>query len=162
MGLRKILITLDGSDLAETALEYAIRVAEPGAHLHLLSVIVHDNTESFVSVANSVEIAFTGAPAYPIATRPTESEEINHAKVYLGKIKARLEQRGYTVSLEAVPGEVVSTIVEEAARDHFEVIVMATHGRTGFSKLVLGSVAEGVLHKSTCPVLLVPERSTAL
>jgi nucleotide-binding universal stress UspA family protein len=50
---------------------------------------------------------------------------------------------------------VVGTIID-TARDDYDVIVMATHGRTGFAKVLMGSVAESVLHKAPCPVLLVP------
>ncbi len=162
MGFRKLLVTLDGSNLAATAVEYAMRVAEPGSHIHLLSVLGYDRSDQFVSVANSVEIAFTGAPAYPIVNRPTQSTELTQTKVYLDKVKEHIVEHGFTVSVEAMTGVVVDTIVDEAARLNVDAIVMVTHGRTGFSKLVLGSVAEGVLHKAPCPVLLIPEKSTSL
>jgi nucleotide-binding universal stress UspA family protein len=159
LGFQKILVTLDGSELAETAVEYAMRIADPNAHIHLLSVIVHDNTESLVAVANSIEIALTGAPAYPVLDHLTEAEEIAQTKVYLEKLKGRVEQHGFIVTIEAIAGNAVDSIVDAAANKQFEVIVMATHGRTGVSKLVLGSAVEGVLHRASCPVLVIPMTS---
>jgi len=58
-------------------------------------------------------------------------------------------------------GEAANAIID-TAHDGYEVIVMATHGRTGFSKALLGSVAETVLRQAHCPVLLIPVRATVL
>jgi nucleotide-binding universal stress UspA family protein len=53
---------------------------------------------------------------------------------------------------------VVETIVSVAC-EGFDVIIMATHARSGIKRLALGSVAEGVLRQSPCPIILVPSRS---
>ena len=54
-----------------------------------------------------------------------------------------------------VIGSPASAIVEMAEREHADMIVMATHGRTGLTRLLMGSVAEEVVRKATCPVLTV-------
>ena len=74
---------------------------------------------------------------------------------YLRQIGTWFEQAGFEVTVEVRPGHVIDMIVD-VARDGFDVIVLATHGRTGFSRVALGSVAEGVLHRSPCPVLIIP------
>jgi nucleotide-binding universal stress UspA family protein len=89
--------------------------------------------------------------------KPTE---IVQTKTYLGQWKELIEKNGLNVTIEVTLGTVVDTILEEATRDGFDVIIMGTHGRKGLSKLILGSVAEGVLHRAPCPVLLIPESAT--
>jgi nucleotide-binding universal stress UspA family protein len=88
-----------------------------------------------------------------------DAQVIGERLEYLHRIADDLRAQGFKVGIEAHPGAVIPTIVSTAA--DFDVLVMATHGRTGLSKFLLGSVAEGVLHKSPCPVLLVPARDTA-
>jgi nucleotide-binding universal stress UspA family protein len=53
------------------------------------------------------------------------------------------------------PGQISTTIVEEADRWDADLIVLGTHGRRGFRRLIMGSVSEGVVHKSNKPVLMV-------
>lgn len=162
MGFRKVLVPLDGSQLAEVGLQYAQRVAEPPAEIHLLSIVNDEHVEQqLVSIANSIEIAFAGTLAYPSAAVPTLEENIRLTKRYLEREAERLANRGYTIKVQAVPGPVVDTIIE-VAKDGFDAIIIATHGRTGLAKLVMGSVAEGVVRKSTVPVLLIPARASDL
>lgn len=155
MSFKKILIPLDGSQLAEIALQYVKHVAAPGAEIHLLSVMVDEHLEQFVSIANSVEIAFAGAPAYPTVPNTRSPEAISELKRYLERASEPLLAQGYSVKYEVLPGSVTETIVD-VSRNEFDLILMATHGRTGLSKLVLGSIAEAVLHKASLPVLLIP------
>jgi nucleotide-binding universal stress UspA family protein len=72
--------------------------------------------------------------------------------------------RGTPRTLEAeMPGEdIAQRIVATASGWHADVIVMGTHGRRGVSRLMLGSVAERVLRRARCPVLLVPASVAAL
>lgn len=55
-----------------------------------------------------------------------------------------------------VEGNPVEAILERAAQDQADVIVVGTHGRTGLRRLLIGSVAEGVLRRAPCPVVVVP------
>ena len=69
------------------------------------------------------------------------------------------------ISQDAVPiartGDASTTIVDEAVSNKADLIVMGTHGRRGFQRLLLGSVAESVLRKAPCPVLTVPPGTSA-
>ena len=58
-------------------------------------------------------------------------------------------------------GDVDSTIIKLAQNEHFDMIVMGTHGRTGLAHLLMGSVAERVLRVAPCPVLTIREGTTA-
>jgi universal stress protein A len=64
------------------------------------------------------------------------------------------EQRA-RVAIKVEHGDAVPTIIEVAARDGYDLVVMGTHGRTGLSQLLMGSVAEKVVRQAPCPVLTV-------
>jgi nucleotide-binding universal stress UspA family protein len=57
-----------------------------------------------------------------------------------------------TVILAGVPAEAILSYISE---NQIDLLVMSTHGRTGLARLVFGSVAESIVHRATCPVLLV-------
>ena len=59
--------------------------------------------------------------------------------------------------VDPVTGEPAAAIVEFARSENVDLIVMGTHGRTGFSRLLMGSVAEAVVRKAPCPVLTLKE-----
>jgi nucleotide-binding universal stress UspA family protein len=71
---------------------------------------------------------------------------------FLSKLTA--EQRA-RVAIRVEHGDPVPTILEVAQRDRYDLVVMGTHGRTGLSHLLMGSVAEKVVRQASCPVLTV-------
>ena len=156
MGYRKILVPLDGSKLAEAVLQQVEKIAEPKAHIHLLSVIGHDREDmvaasligagqAFAPVSDPyMQGAFDGPDASMVRQR------------YLETAGEALTLLGYWVTESVVSGNVVDDIVNEARNGAFDVIAMATHGRTGLGRLVLGSVTQGVLDKAPCSVLVMP------
>lgn len=151
MGYHKILVTLDGSELAENALKHALRVAEPDAQVHLLSILEED-WAAVVAMAGMM-----GEP-YPAAADPRAAHDpkaIAAQREYLGTIIKRYEDTPVIFSTEVQSGSVVDTILA-VARDGFDLLVMATHGRTGLGRVILGSVVSDVLPKSPCPVLVAP------
>ncbi len=156
MGYKKILVTLDGSKLAELALQHTLEVAAPGAQIHILSVMAEDRVSEIAALASAMgqSVTLTNEQWPPL--RPASDPRLIHAREdYLLQVSEWLEQVGMEVTVEVRPGNIVDTIVC-VARDGFDVIIMATHGRTGLSRVALGSVAEGVLHRSPCPVLIIP------
>jgi len=156
MGYKNILVTLDGSKLAELALQHTLEVAAPGAQIHILSVMAEDRVGEIAALASAMgtSIALT-SEQWP-SLRPSADPKLLHAREdYLRQVSEWLEQVGMEVTIEVRPGNVIDTIVS-VARDGFDVIIMATHGRTGLSRVALGSIAEGVLHHAPCPVLVVP------
>jgi nucleotide-binding universal stress UspA family protein len=159
MGYKKILVTLDGSKLAELALQHTIEVAAPGAQIHILSVMAEDRVSEIAALASAMgqSVALSSEQWPPLRT--ASDPRLVHAREdYLLQVSEWLEQVGMEVTVEVRPGNIVDTIVS-VARDGFDVVIMATHGRTGLSRVALGSVAEGVLHHSPCPVLIVPATS---
>ncbi len=156
MGYKKILVTLDGSKLAELALSHVIEVAASGAQVHLLSVMAEDRVSEIAALASAMSQPVTVTKEqWPPLHTSSDPRAIYAREDYLRQVSEWLEQVGLRVSVEVRPGNIVDTIVS-VARDGFEVVVMVTHGRTGLSRVALGSVAEGVLHRSPCPVLIIP------
>jgi nucleotide-binding universal stress UspA family protein len=137
MKLERILVPLDGSLLAETALATAVDMARTfGARLQLLRA----------------------AQAHTMpGVDPTDAEvkAVQEAEAYLAEVQARLARAG-TTNLETTVwyGPPAVAIVEAAQFRTVDLIVMTTHGRTGLGRLILGSVAESVLRGSVTPVLL--------
>jgi nucleotide-binding universal stress UspA family protein len=164
MRYKKVLVTLDGSELAERALTHAVRITEPDGYILLLTVVDAVVLEEYVHITDLLSSAMNPAVAFQANHMLKERHLTGDSRVigerleYLQRVADDLRAQGFKVRMEVCPGAVIPTIISTAAE--FDVLVMATHGRTGLSKFLLGSVAEGVLHKSPCPVLLVPARYT--
>lgn len=152
MGFNNILVTLDGSDLAEAALNIALQAASPETKFHLLSVMEED-------WAATLAVAGVMGDPIPLASDPRRAYDPRAIQVqyeYLEKVAKRLNTPTRRVTAQVEPGSVVETILEVARERQIDLIVMATHGRTGITRAILGSVAADVLPKAPCPVLVVP------
>ena len=133
----RILVPLDGSTLGEAILPHARDLAQGcGAELVLLRV------------------AF--APIFP-GTEPVDAQAaaIQEAETYVETVAKVLRDRGLKVEAKVRYGDPVNEILDHVTWGHIDLIAMATHGRTGLTRLVLGSVAERVLRRTFVPVLLV-------
>jgi nucleotide-binding universal stress UspA family protein len=140
---KRIYVPLDGSALAERALPYAEELAGLlGTSIHIVRV---------VDVA-----AFERYTAYgfaPIASEELIVDEEAQCEAYLGEIQREMTSRGYHVSTEKRRGTVVAELA--AATAPGDLVVMASHGRGGLTRVFLGSVAEDMVRRSAAPVLLV-------
>ncbi|EJN58815.1 universal stress protein [Halogranum rubrum] len=135
---KRILIPIDGSPQSAEALEFAL--AEwPDAELTLLHVI------------NPVEAASS-----PGAGVPSGAEQwFENAKADSETLLAEATPPGATVSTMTEVGRPAQAIVEVAEEAGFDHIVMGSHGRTGVSRIILGSVAEAVVRNATVPATVV-------
>lgn len=141
---RHILVPLDGSEVAELALDDACRLAELNdAEITLLHII---------SPIDEVIAAGTDHPIF--IDQQWEARQIE-AKHYLNKVVTRLDCPAITVHAAVQMGAAAETIVDYANTQSVDLIVMATHGRTGLKRLIFGSVAEAVLHQADVPLLLI-------
>lgn len=144
---RRLLVPLDGSELAEEALPHALGLAgRLGSEVILLRVVV----SPYALVAPDLILAGTD-PNLPA---------LNHqAQQYLDSVAARFPKdmpfRGIVCE-----GPVAEAIIDHAAALDADLIIMSTHGRGGVSRWVYGSVAERVLQGSSCPVLLIRSMAT--
>lgn len=141
--IRSILAPTDFSEHSHHALEYARLFAERwGASLHLLNVI-----EPAVFPA---EGGLTPIGAMKIADDMEES-----ANAHLHRMIERPELSGLTIQTSIAYGRASSGIIDYAAENGIDLIVIATHGRTGIEHLIFGSTAERVVREAPCPVLTV-------
>ena len=140
---KKIVIPLDGSLLAEQALSFLPRFVSPlQTHIDLVCVV-----QPWVYALGMSE-------ATPISVINDLHE---NWQAYLHQQEIFLQGLGYTVQSHVLEGDIAAEILALAANKNADLIVMSTHGRSGFRRLALGSVAERVLHNATIPLLLVRE-----
>lgn len=146
----KILVCLDGSELAEQIMLYATEQAiRFQGKLVLLQVVPEP-------VAFSPGIP-GGAPV-PIQTDimvEGTKEALKKAKKYLEKLAAPLRKKGIQVETVAIPGRAGEAILNYAHTNSVNLITIATHGHGGLRRAVFGSVADYVLRESGLPVLVI-------
>jgi nucleotide-binding universal stress UspA family protein len=148
--LRRIVVPLDGSALAEQALPLAIELAVR-AHAELL----------LFQAVRSFEASAPGLRPFHRPTPTIDFPAPGHAQALqqLQGVIARWHPPEIAVLPAVASGEPVQAIVDMAAREHADLIVMATHGYTGVRRWALGSVVDKVLHSATTPLLLVRAQS---
>ncbi len=140
---RRILVPLDGSDLATIAIPWARALATPETEVVLFRAVPE--------LAPMTELA--GAREYP-ATR-VFAHRLRDADDYLADVKTALHGVLPHVATATGAGEAPDTILDAAEAQGVDLIVMATHGRGFTGRVVIGSVADRVARASTVPVLLV-------
>ena len=146
MNVKKLLLT---SDLSEEALRPLEGVRALASNLGLEVTILH--------VVEIVAVAPPGGPmAPPIRPADVAGEEASARKL-LEEQAAKLTD--LKVSVDVVHAQdVAGTICDYAKENGFDMIALSTHGRSGFRRLVLGSVAEQILRHSEVPVLVFPRK----
>lgn len=145
----RVLVAYDGTGCAELALREAIRMAEEGAHLIVLAVA--DSHALPVRVARG-EGVDSGQAGFAAVERSRAVLELAGRQLASRNLKADTLLVDLTESAEH---NIARTILDEARSARVDLIVMGTHGRHGFKRFLLGSVAERVVRESCCPVLLV-------
>ena len=144
-----VLVPLDGSLLARSALDYALKLIGDAGKITLLTILqppevpIYDFYPVTMSPQKDYEAGFT--------------EALTHAQDYLYQITAEIQEK-YAVTIEATveTGDPATAIIETAAKLHTDAIVMSTHGRSGISRWLFGSVTQKVLAASCCPVFVIP------
>lgn len=165
MTANHVLIPLDGSALSQKILPHVQRLLQPAAS-ELILLRVAERTAGLVGMpprpaslawpvpmyATERDIARTEHPIYASqvweSTRSLLEDELVH-------VVHDLQEAGYTVSVAVRFGEPVAEIASFVETEDVNLVAMATHGRTGLRRLVLGSVAAGLLQRLRVPVLLV-------
>jgi nucleotide-binding universal stress UspA family protein len=143
--LKRVLVPLDGSELAEVGLQMAKGLAgDPAPELWLVQAVEMPELwgEEFVS-------------AETIASLPSIEEQESLASAYLQEIAEQLRTEGHWVYARVENGHPANVIQDLVTNEEIDLIVMSTHGRSGISRWVFGSVAEKVLRTVNAPLLLV-------
>ena len=151
---RKILLTYDGSKLANAAIPHALSIASVYGSKVTLLYVIEPVGQEIANIQSAVLVT-------PVETIAGVAEEIVaagkiKAEKQLNKIRSELEIGGIKlVRVKVVEGFADSKIVEVAKKEFCDLIVMSTHGRSGLGRVLLGSVADYVVRNASCPVLLV-------
>jgi nucleotide-binding universal stress UspA family protein len=139
---KKILVPLDGSELAKKGLEEAEKLAQLfGAEIVLFQVV------PFMPIYGSPELVT------PLIVDEKQKEA---AEKYLLTLTEELRKKGFKVTSMVKTGQQVAVeIIDFAKESGVDLIVMCTHGRSGITRWVLGSVALKVLTRADTPILLI-------
>ena len=140
---QRILAPIDFSAMSEPAVDHAMALADVfGASVTLLHA--HDMPTAMGAIVPGAHLETDLAMIRSAAQR-----RLDH-------LAARLRHHGFAdVRVALVAGPPVETILRYATEGEFDLIVMGTHGRSGLRRILIGSVAEGVLRKAHCPVVTV-------
>ncbi len=139
---KKILAPLDGSELSECSLEHVRAVA---AGCHVPEVVLLRVLEPLRQVYELSEEW----------RRDAEAKAQGEANDYVSRVAGDLRKDGVAAKTAVVLGQPAYKILEYAKNNQVDLIIMSTHGRSGVSLWVMGSVADRILRHSSVPVLIV-------
>ena len=151
--MKKILVTTDLSEESKHSFVRALEMAKAFQSSVSLLAVIEDPAQA----------AFSYALDFPVYPAPDIQRQV------IQKLEKDLQELAQA-HFASVPcschiveanGPVHSEILKFAHSQNMDLIVLATHGRTGFSHLLIGSVAERVMREARCPVLVVPSRKKA-
>lgn len=137
---KTILLPFDFSDQATAAVDEALQMAEDSTSIRMLNVVV---------------------PIQTLALEPEMAVDLGDDTVRLDDAKEKMEEkfgsRSHEIKCETRLGDPGHEIVDFAKEINADLIIMPSHGRTGISRLLLGSVAERVMRHADCPVMVLRE-----
>jgi universal stress protein A len=143
--ITRILVPTDFSATSDVAVDYAATLARKfDASIHLLHVV----EDRFVGGAVGAELYAASVPALT-------AQLIDEAAAKLACVFPSAAYDRLRVTSEVGVGSPAATIIDTAANQECDLVVMGTHGRNGMSHLLLGSVAERIVRQAPCPVLTV-------
>ncbi|MEL7434196.1 MAG: universal stress protein [Chloroflexota bacterium] len=149
--LNNVIVPLDGSALSEQALPYAANLVEATGRITLVSVL---------ELLADYDYSLVDIPMTVVTAREIGQEEVDvmnqRMLQYLQGQADNLRRKGYRVDCVVEVGRPAEAINAVAERVSAQAIIMTTHGRTGFSKWLFGSVTQKVIAQMPCPVMVVP------
>jgi len=142
---KKVLVPLDGSEFSECVLDH-VRVIATGCSIPevvLLRVLEPIQRQAYSMVPQDL-------------VREVEEKAKNEMKDYLSKLAGELKKDGVNVETIVLSGRPEDEILDYADKNKVDLIIMSTHGRSGISRWVFGSIADRVVRHSMVPMLIVP------
>jgi nucleotide-binding universal stress UspA family protein len=137
----KILVAIDGSDASMDAADYAISLSKE-----------YNNAELYALHVIRADVDLFG----PHETSEFMTTMRNEGEKYLNKVRLKANEKNIQIKTEIISStNIAGGIVDYAEENKIDLIVIGTRGRTGFKKLLLGSVASHVVTYAHCPVLVV-------
>lgn len=144
---QRIMVPLDGSELAECVLPHIEAIA---TGCKVVDVV-------FVRVVEPVRIPSGGDSVVFSAEdlKRIEAEQVADAENYLSQLVSRLNYRGANLETKVLEGRAAESLAEYTEKNGIDLVIIATHGHSGVSRWVWGSVADRMLRSSCVPVLMV-------
>lgn len=146
----KIMVPLDGSELAECVMPHVEAITTGCKITDVVFVRVVDPLQLPASVPAMGEFGFREKQRLEF-----EQQRKQAAEAYLKKIVESTRLEGARLSYQVLEGKVADTLAHWAEKNEVDLIVIASHGRSGISRWVMGSVADRVLRSACVPVLMV-------
>jgi nucleotide-binding universal stress UspA family protein len=147
---KKILVPLDGSELAECSLAHVKAIAAGCNVPEVILLSVHEplpqDGMGYSQLGDGWQDNF-------------RKSRHDGAQKYLKNIAAELEKTGINITSKIVDGFVADTILDFAKKNNVDLIIMSTHGRSGVVRWAIGSIADRVVRHATVPVLAVASPS---
>lgn len=142
---RHIMVPLDGSNYSERALPLAYELAaEWDANILLIQVVAPPPT-----------------PAVPYSALPIEWEGLEDEREMASRYLSRIANGAPNVRTQIRVGAVTSQLLKAVNDQDITDVVMASHGRTGLARMIVGSVADELIHQLRCPVIVIPSMEGA-
>jgi nucleotide-binding universal stress UspA family protein len=150
LALKNILVATDFSDASLAALDYGRELARSyGATLHLLHVV------DDIRWRYSLDMTAVDVTAVQEGLEEAAEQQVSAIVTEDDRRQLNLHSKVFTATSAA------DAVVQYAAAEHCDLIVVGTHGRTGLRRFVMGSVAERIVRSALCPVLTVRQRIAA-
>ena len=148
-GISKIVVLIDGSKNSMEAADYALKMAEK---YHSEVAVVH-----VVNIDPNLQLLGIYRLSYPDTIKKTIEEARTEAQKWFTEIIRNAEQKRIRIKTDVIdsPLSVVAALVNYADQEKADLIVIGTRGQSGISRMLLGSVASGVVTYAPCPVLVV-------
>jgi nucleotide-binding universal stress UspA family protein len=151
---RTIVAPLDGSDIAEATLPHVEALAALGSRDKVNVTLLRVCEPPAMPTYYTPELS-----EVPLSWGQYAQQETNRCKQssaeYLGKLEARFKATGVNVHSQVVVGKASDEVINFVKRNPYSIVAMATHGRSGLSRLVYGSVAASILVGVTNPILMI-------
>ena len=149
IGFSKIVVGIDGSEISMKAAEYAISIAKLyNAELNAITVLTSDIGYIYSS---------PGVESPPLTVKEIILLAGDEAKKWFDEIKEKANKKGIQLKTEYIVAKksLLNTILEYVEEHNINLVVVGTRGRSGIKKMLLGSIASGLVTYSPCPVLVI-------
>jgi nucleotide-binding universal stress UspA family protein len=146
----KIMVPMDGSDLAECVIPHVTAIISAFKSKEVILVRVVNPVMLPVSVPAQDDFGFTEKNRHQLGASRKKA-----AEVYLKKMADSMDIPGTIINFILLEGNPANMLADYANENEVDLIVIASHGRSGVSRWVMGSVAERIVRTSCVPVLMV-------
>ena len=152
---KKVLVPLDGSELAECVLPHVEAIVSGCGVQEVIFLRVVEPLRLVTEVPYIPSIGDDVGSLNAETMKRIDAESKEVAENYLDQLADKTKYNGVTIRLEVMTGKAADSITEYATQNGIDLIIIATHGRSGVSRWIWGSVADRVLRSADVPVLMI-------